>query len=79
MLFYKAMSILKRYKKWGYSECDYLNNALRVLLKEPQKNKFAIEEICWAIKKTNGYFYDDIASKLYDEYKMQIKQKNIKE
>ena len=73
MLFYKTMSVLRRYKKWGYPECDHLNMALIELLKEPQTNKFAIEEICSAIHKAHGYFYDCVADELYKHYGIKVR------
>lgn len=66
------MSLLQRFKKWAYPECDHLNIALRFLLKKPEENKLAIEEIYFAIVKTNGYFYDDVKKRLYKEFKYVI-------
>lgn len=60
----------KRFKLWAYPECDHLNIALRLLLKNPKQNKIAIEEIYFALMKTNGYFYDDVAKSLYEEFKL---------
>lgn len=65
------MKFFQKLKKWGYPECDHLNLALRYLLKNPEQNKFAIEEIYFALMKTNGYFYDDVAQSLYEEFKLQ--------
>ena len=67
-------NLLKRFKQWGYPECDHLNLALRYLLKNPEQNKFAIEEIYFALTKTHGYFYDDVAKSLYDEFKLQTER-----
>lgn len=41
-----------------YPSCDHLNLALCYLLENPETNRFAIEEICYAIRKADGYFYD---------------------
>ena len=41
-----------------YPSCDRLNLALGNLLVNPEMNYFAIEEICHAIRKANGYFYE---------------------
>lgn len=64
-------NFLKRCRQWAYPECDHLNLALRYLLKNPEQNKYAIEEIYFALMKTNGYFYDDVAQSLYEEFKLQ--------
>lgn len=61
---------LKKFKKWAYPECDHLNIALRFLLKNPEQNKLAIEEIYFALMKTNGYFYEDASSALYKEFRL---------
>lgn len=61
--------IFLRFKKWAYPECDHLNIALRFLLKNPEENKVAIEEIYFAIMKTSGYFYDDVKETLYENFK----------
>lgn len=63
------MKILQRFKKWGYPECDHLNVALRFLLKKPEENKLAIEEIYFALSKANGYFYEDVKKALYENFK----------
>ena len=47
-----------------YPACDHLNVALRVLLKKPEENRIAIEEICYAIEKAGGYLYDSVAEEL---------------
>jgi len=60
----------ERFKKWAYPECDHLNIALRFLLKEPEQNKFAIQEIYFALMKTHGYFYEDISRALYENFKL---------
>lgn len=56
---------------FAYPECDHLNIALRSLLKDPERNKSAIEEIYFALKKTNGYFYDDVKEALYENFKLK--------
>lgn len=66
------MNFLQRFKKWEYPECDHLNIALRFLLKNPEENKLAIEEIYFAIIKTNGYFYDDVKETLKKIFKYQF-------
>lgn len=53
-----------------YPECDHLNIALRFLLKDPERNRVAIEEIYFALKRTNGYFYDDVKESLYENFKL---------
>lgn len=65
------MNFFQKLKKWGYPECEHLNLALRYLLKNPRQNQFAIKEIYFALTKTHGYFYDDVAKLLYDEFKFQ--------
>ena len=65
--------ILQRFKKRAYPECDHLNIALRFLLKKPEENKLAIEEIYFALRKTNGYFYDDVKEALYENFKYVFK------
>lgn len=57
-------NIFKKYMQWAYPECEHLNIALRFLLKNPEQNKLAIEEIYFALMKTNGYFYEDVALNL---------------
>ena len=54
---------LKR-KLSTYPSCDHLNIALAYLLKNPEANRFAIEEIRWAIVKSGGYFYSHVAKGL---------------
>lgn len=63
------MNLFRRFKQWGYPECDHLNIALRFLLKKPGENELAIEEIYFAIIKTNGYFYDDVKEALKENFK----------
>ena len=64
------MNFFQKLKKWGYPECEHLNIALRYLLKNPEQNKLAIEEIYFALMKTNGYFYEDVSSALYEEFRL---------
>lgn len=40
-----------------YPACDHLNTALYFLLENPEENSKAIQEICYAISKSGGYFY----------------------
>lgn len=47
-----------------YPQCDHLNLAIEYLLEKPEENRLAIEEICYAILKANGYFFKHIADKL---------------
>lgn len=63
-------NIFKKYMQWAYPECEHLNIALRFLLKNPEQNKFAIEEIYFALMKTNGYFYEDVSRALYEEFRL---------
>lgn len=67
------MKFLQRFKKWAYPECDHLNIALRFLMKKPEENKAAIEEIYFTIVKTNGYFYDDVKEALKENFKYQFR------
>lgn len=65
---------MARYKKWAYPECDHLNVALRFLLREPEKNKTAIEEIYCALMKTNGYFYNDVKKSLLENFRLRTRE-----
>lgn len=47
-----------------YPACDHLNVALGQLLKKPEENRVAIREICYAIKRADGYLYDSVAEEL---------------
>lgn len=70
----------RKSKRFGrYPACDFLNSALRLLLKHPQENRAAIEEICRAISKANGYFYDYVHQKLADEKIWDWKEKRSHE
>lgn len=57
-----------KFKQWAYPECDHLNIALRFLLRKPEENKVAIEEIYFALRKVNGYFYDDVKEALIENF-----------
>lgn len=55
--------------RYGKYPCnDYLNNALRFLLKNENPHQpliaNAIAEICYCIGKADGHFADDVAKKL---------------
>jgi hypothetical protein len=54
----------KRNPYGEYPACDHLNCALRKLLDSADENRVAIEEILYAITKSNGYLYDDIRDAL---------------
>ena len=55
------MRMFRKRKAYGeYPACDHLNVALRYLLDNADENRFAIEEIVFAITKANGYFYDNV-------------------
>jgi transcriptional/translational regulatory protein YebC/TACO1 len=47
-----------------YPACDHLNIALMKLLENADENKVAIQEILYAITKSNGYFYDHVKDEL---------------
>jgi hypothetical protein len=60
-----GMCMLRKRKPYGeYPACDHLNVALRYLLDSADKNRIPIEEIVYAIEKSNGYFYDDVKNAL---------------
>ena len=70
----------KSYRRAIKDECfgeypcaDYLNNALRHLLKVEKNREVdcAISEIIHCLSKANGYYYDDIAQTLYKNEKWQ--------
>lgn len=53
-----------------YPCCDYLNNALMFLLQQKEisnGSKTAIDEICWAIYKGNGYVYRHVLDLLWEK------------
>ena len=57
--------MFKKQKMLGkYPACDHLNCALRKLLGSADENRVAIEEIVYAITKSNGYIYDDVKDSL---------------
>jgi transcriptional/translational regulatory protein YebC/TACO1 len=60
-----GMWMFRKRKPYGeYPACDHLNVALRYLLDSADKNRIPIEEIVYAITKSNGYFYDDVKDAL---------------
>lgn len=59
---------LQKFKQWMYPECEHLNIALRFLLRKPEENKAAIEEIYLALRQTNGYFHDDVREALAENF-----------
>lgn len=68
----------KSYRRAIKNECfdeypciDYLNNALRHLLKAPKSHDVdsAISEIVYCICKANGEFYQDVFNKLCEDEK----------
>lgn len=46
--------------------CDHINIALRSLLADPERNAIAIEELCYAIAKADGYFVEDVKEQICD-------------
>ena len=57
----KGKTMFRKRKPFAeYPACDHLNIALRTLLDNADENRFAIEEIVFAITKANGYFYDNV-------------------
>ena len=57
--------MFKKRKRLGeYPACDHLNIALMKLLKNADENRVAIEEILYAITKSNGYLYDQVKDAL---------------
>ena len=59
------MGMFRKRKLFGeYPACDHLNCALRKLLGSADENRVAIEEIVYAITKSNGYIYDDVKDAL---------------
>lgn len=47
-----------------YPPCDHLNQALNFLLVNPVENRVAIEEICYAIIKSGGYYFPHVTDEL---------------
>ena len=61
----KTMKLFRTRKPIGeYPACDHLNLALIKLLCNVDENRLAIEEIVFAITKSNGYFYGDVREAL---------------
>lgn len=60
-------------KGMGYPVCDHLNNALRRLLEAPFVDEYAVSEICWAIRKSGGYFKADVKQMLSDSGVWDVK------
>lgn len=66
------MKIFKRGALFGrYPACDFINEALRLLIKQRDMDEvdvsmlnIAIDELINAILSSDGYFYDDIAQSL---------------
>ena len=59
------MRIFRRLNPYGeYPACGHLNVALRKLLEKADENRVAIEEIVYAITKSQGYIYDDVKNAL---------------
>ena len=57
--------MFKKRKMLGeYPACDHLNIALMKLLETTDENRVAIQEIMYAITKSNGYFYDCVKDAL---------------
>ena len=60
--------MFKKKNHYGEYPCvDYLNNALRCLLKIESSNTLvdnAIAEICYCINSAQGKYHDDVAMKL---------------
>lgn len=53
--------MFKKRKMLGkYPACDHLNIALLKLLDSADENRGAIEEILYAIAKSNGYLYANV-------------------
>lgn len=58
----------KQNEKCGKYPCiDYLNNSLRLLLREDNLNEDAISEICYCIRKADGKIYDDVIESMNDK------------
>lgn len=59
------MRMFRKQNPYGeYPACSHLNCALRKLLDRADENRVAIEEIVYAISKSNGYIHDDIKDAL---------------
>lgn len=67
-MFKKRKPMFKKRKMLGeYPACDHLNIALTKLLKNAGENRVAIEEILYAITKSNGYLYDQVKDALLEK------------
>ena len=57
----------RKRKSYGeYPACEHLNVALQYLLDSADENIIPIEEIVYAISKSNGYFFDDVKNALVE-------------
>ena len=57
--------IINKNKHFGrYPSCDHINNAIRYILENNTKR--AIEELCWAIEKADGYYSNYFVNKVAD-------------
>ena len=62
-----VMRVFRSRKPLGeYPACEHLNVALRYLLDSADENRIPIEEIVYAISKSNGYFFDDVKNELVE-------------
>lgn len=60
--------MFKKRKMLGkYPACDHLNIALLKLLDNADENRGAIEEILYAIAKSNGYLYANVNDALIEK------------
>ena len=67
----KIRTMIRRVNRLGlYPSCDHLNTALRFLIEDKPK-ELVMEEIAYAILKSNGYFYADIEDKVFDIIKFK--------
>lgn len=70
MMLYK-----KKNSRFGrYPSCDMLNNAIRFLLDGKDRN-IVIEEIVHAIRKADGYIYDDLQDRVDKIMKDQFERR----
>lgn len=63
-MFKKIKRILRNPMLGRYPACDHLNCAIKFLLEDPNRNRFAIREILNAILRGNGYLYDYLKPEL---------------
>ena len=71
------MSIFRKFDELLFGQypcCDFLNRALRYLLKEENPNEKAINEICWAIFRADGYFFEDVEALLKEKQMFRYKR-----